>query len=175
MWHDNFRDMPGKEEKAAALGIPFESGTAHIRYYNREYKLCFTTGDIIPVNKSQNVPFFDAMFIYHLFWYSSSHPKAALEYIPFRDVPGTSVFDAAFKKSSAEPFANHFSGRLDSFCKACESLSGTKLPYGDAGYSIPIWGNLYLRIIFWDGDEEFPASVNVLFDKNIKSLPCLIR
>lgn len=166
-WHDTFRDMPDKESKAAALDIPLKSGIVHIRYYNREYTLNFKTGDIIPENKSQTVPFYDAMFIYHLFRYSSPHPKAAFEYVPFRDVPGTAVFDAAFKKSSTDPFAKHFSGRLDAFCKACESLNGTKLPYGDAGYSLPVWKDLYLRIIFWDGDEEFPASVNVLFDRNI--------
>lgn len=167
MWHDKFRDMPCKEEKAAALGIPVSNGKAYISYYGREYNLDFATGDILPLNPEKAVTFYDSMFIYHLFWFSADHPYASFEYVPFRDVPGAAVFDAAFKKLSIDPMTQRFNGRIDAFCKACESLNAEKIPYGDAGYSIPVWNNLKLHIILWDGDDEFPASVTVLFDKNI--------
>jgi len=166
MWQNMFRNMPNKEEKAAALGIPVENNSIHITYYSRQYLLDFITGDIISLSENSEIPFWDKMFIYHLFWYSSDSPLASKEYIPFQDIPGTKVFYAAFQKS-IPPFTTHFNGRIDAFCNACENLGGIKIPYGDAGYSIPIWGNLYLQIIFWDGDDEFPASATILFDKNI--------
>lgn len=167
IWREKFRNMPEKEEKAKALGIPVKNGIARINYYNRIYDLDFTTGAIIPRNGSSEVPFYDSMFVYHLFWYSVNHPSISENYVPFRDVPGAAVFDSAFKKLTLAPLAEHFNGRLSAFCKACESLNGEKLPYGDAAYSIPIWNLLKLHIIFWDGDDEFPASATLLFDKSI--------
>lgn len=166
MWHDNFRQMENKEEKASELGIPIENGCFKITYCRRSYEVDIISGDITPLEATGKVPFYDAMFIYHLFWFSKKNPVAAREYIPFKDIPTTGVFDAAFQRS-VKPLAERFNGRIDAFCKACESLGAEKLPYGDAGYSIPIWRDLYLQIILWDGDDEFPASVNVLFDKNI--------
>ena len=166
MWQDMFRNMPDKEEKSVALGIPVQNNKVHITYYSRPYLLDFITGKISSLSENKEIPFYHKMFIYHLFWYSSEFPFAAKEYVPLQDVPSTKVFYAAFQKS-IPPLTAHFNGRIDAFCKACESLGGIKLPFGDAGYSIPIWGNLYLQIILWDGDEEFPASATILFDKNI--------
>lgn len=166
LWQNNFCSMPNKEEKAHELGIPVENGKFKITYCCRSYEVELASGNIIPLNRSAEVPFFDAMFIYHLFWFSKKNPVAAREYIPFKDIPSTGVFDAAFQRS-VKPLAQRFNGRIDAFCKACESLGAEKIPYGDAGYAIPLWKDLYLQIIIWDGDDEFPASVNVLFDKNI--------
>ena len=165
-WQNTFRNMPNKEEKAVALCIPVENNSVRITYYGRQYLLDFITGDIISLSENEEIPFYHKMFIYHLFWYSLDHPRAAKEYIPFQDIPSTKVFYAAFQKSVL-PLTVRFNGRIDAFCKACESLGGIPLPFGDAGYSIPIWGNLYLQIILWDGDDEFPASATILFDKNI--------
>ena len=167
MWRDRFRNMPGKEKKAAVLGINAENGTARILYYNRLYDVDFDTGDIASVNGSGEMPFYDAMFIYHLFWFSAENPVVSGNFVPFRDIPGAAVFDAAFKKLSIDPMTQRFNGRIDAFCKACESLNAARIPYGDAGYSIPVWNDLELHVILWDGDDEFPASATVLFDKNI--------
>ena len=166
LWHDNFRDMENKEEKAQELGLSIENGHFKITYCRRSYEVNLSSGDITPADGRNTVPFFDAMFIYHLFWFSKKNPVAAREYIPFKDIPTTGVFDAAFKRS-VKPLADRFNGRIDAFCKACESLGAKKLPYGDAGYAVQVWKDLYLQIIIWDGDDEFPASVTILFDKNI--------
>ena len=166
LWRDNFCSMTNKDDKAAELGIPVENGKFKITYCTRSYEVELESGSITPISFSGDVPFYDAMFIYHLFWFSKKNPVAAHEYIPFKDIPTTGVFDAAFQRS-VKPIALRFNGRLDAFCRACESLNAKKLPHGDAGYAIPIWKDLWLHIIIWDGDDEFPASVTVLFDKNI--------
>ena len=166
LWQNNFRSMEDKEEKAAELGIPIKNGKFEITYCTRTYHVDLESGDITPVSFLGKVPFYDAMFIYHLFWFSKKNPVAAKKYIPFKDIPTTGVFDAAFQRS-VKPLAKQFDGRLEAFCRACEKVGGKKLPYGDAGYSIPVWKDLYIQIIMWDGDDEFPASANVLFDKNI--------
>ena len=46
-------------------------------------------------------------------------------------------------------------------------MGSRPFPYGDAGFLVPAFEKVPLQVIFWDGDEEFPASVNLLFDRNI--------
>ena len=38
---------------------------------------------------------------------------------------------------------------------------------GDAGYILPVFPFLKIAVLFWDGDEEFQAQANMLFDSNI--------
>ena len=49
---------------------------------------------------------------------------------------------------------------------ALESLGGRKLPSGDVGYEIDVFPCIPVQVLFWEGDEEFPAQCNLLFDKS---------
>lgn len=55
------------------------------------------------------------------------------------------------------------------FAAACEALGGKKVPFGDIGYRIPVWGEVDILIKFYASDEEFPAQTTVLFDENLLS------
>lgn len=166
-WKSVFASMQDTRGKASSLGITAEAdGSALITYFGRKYRLDLDTGDIHP-ESSGDVPVFDAMFIYHLFWFSSEHPTISGVFVPFRDVRGAAVFEPAFKKSAIDRLTKTFSGKTALFIAACESLGGRRLPYGDAGYAINVFGSMELELIFWDGDDEFPPSANILFDKNI--------
>ena len=45
-----------------------------------------------------------------------------------------------------------------------ERKNGKKLPWSDAGYELKAFECIPVRFLFWDGDDEFPAQGNVLFD-----------
>ena len=56
---------------------------------------------------------------------------------------------------------------LEELRRACDALGGRPLPQGDAGYQILAFDCMPLQFIFWDGDDEFPAQANILFDADI--------
>ena len=62
-----------------------------------------------------------------------------------------------------------FDADREGFAAACESLGGEKVPYGDIGYRIPVWGEVSMIIKFFVSDDEFPAQLTVLFDENLLS------
>lgn len=39
-----------------------------------------------------------------------------------------------------------------------------KQPWSDVGYELRAFACIPIRFLFWEGDEEFPAQANVLFD-----------
>ena len=57
-----------------------------------------------------------------------------------------------------------FQGRLSELERACVGLEGKKLPWSDAGYELKAFDCIPVRFLFWEGDDEFPAQGNLLFD-----------
>ena len=62
---------------------------------------------------------------------------------------------------------NHkFGSRLEKFKEIMECIGAVSVRLGDIGYELELFEELYLRFIFWEGDEEFPASSQILFSSN---------
>ena len=59
-----------------------------------------------------------------------------------------------------------FGNRLDAFKNIMEKLKGTPRNYGDAAYEFQFLENLKLCFVLWAGDEEYPASAQILFSDN---------
>lgn len=81
----------------------------------------------------------------------------------------TAAFGRVFHQNlleSREPFADAIEEDPAAFCRACETLGGKSVKLGDIGYAIELFDGLAIALQFWEGDEEFPAKVNFLWDEN---------
>lgn len=67
---------------------------------------------------------------------------------------------------SRDPFAEAIQEKPESFCWACKMLGGKPVKLGDIGYAIELFDGLCIALQFWEGDEEFPAKLNFLWDEN---------
>ena len=48
--------------------------------------------------------------------------------------------------------------------EAAHKLDGMKLGYGDAAFAFHVLPRVPLAVIYWRGDEDFPANCQILFD-----------
>ena len=67
-------------------------------------------------------------------------------------------------RAALDAAARTFDGHLAKLHRACQALDGRPLKQGDAGYEILAFDCMPLQFVFWDGDDEFPAQGNILFD-----------
>lgn len=70
---------------------------------------------------------------------------------------------------SGELFAGRaltFSGREQALARACEALGGEAFGKGDVAYRLPLFDFLPVVFQFWSADDEFPASLQLLWDKH---------
>jgi hypothetical protein len=67
---------------------------------------------------------------------------------------------------SHEETAARFQDRCDALARACERLGGAPEGKGDVSYAIPVFRDFRILFQFWEGDDEFPASIKYLFDEN---------
>lgn len=59
-----------------------------------------------------------------------------------------------------------FTGRTAALACACRALGGKSAEKGDVAYELALFPFLPLLLRFWDADEDFPASLQLLVDRN---------
>ena len=84
----------------------------------------------------------------------------------FREMPWGEMYIKPYTGRVLTRAAFTFGFRLDAFRAACEKLGGTKLPHGDAGYEFTLIGDYKIRILVWEGDDEFPPNAQVIYSDN---------
>ena len=87
-------------------------------------------------------------------------------WISFRELPGGMHYEKAFQGYSGDALVRALKGDLARFKAAAEALNGTPHPMADAAYSFWALPRVPVAVVFWEGDEEFPAKAQVLFDSS---------
>ena len=59
-----------------------------------------------------------------------------------------------------------FSGKAEALARSCQALQGKKLDQGDVAYQLDLLPFLPLQLVFWEADEDFPASLQFFVDRN---------
>ena len=67
---------------------------------------------------------------------------------------------------SRDPWADRFAADPEGFRKACEALGGRPFPTGDVACILEIFDGLPVVVQLWFAEEEFPASLRLLWDEN---------
>ena len=84
----------------------------------------------------------------------------------YRDLPWGTVYETPFRGRCIIRMSRTYGTRPDAFIRACEGVGGVRLPANGIAYEIPFMPGLYLRFTLWEGDDEFPASAQILFSDN---------
>lgn len=109
----------------------------------------------------------EAMTIYDVLCCSREDCHLAFEWVNVKSL--SSVRGGTLEKGSDffHSAGKYFEGKAEALSRACEKLGGKKLEKGDAACELSLFLFLPVIVRFWDADEEFPASLQILVDKNI--------
>jgi len=144
--------------------LKIEKDHLTLRYFGRKYGLRLSDFSIVPMEGDGLIAQNTRLTIYTLLWYCKPDAHLTGDFRPFEALKGAGPFGPAFKKGVIEPFAAAFSGKTDALKQACTALGGKKLPISDVGFQINAFDCIPVQFYFWDGDDEFPAQANILFD-----------
>lgn len=86
-------------------------------------------------------------------------------WIGFQELPDGMFYRRAFQGYSGDQLIRSLAGDIGSFRAAAVALDGTPLEMGDAAFAFEVLPRVSLAVVWWDGDEEFPANATVLFDR----------
>ncbi|MDO4649953.1 MAG: DUF3786 domain-containing protein [Eubacteriales bacterium] len=166
-WKKKFLEM-NHEELAERFHYRLDEERIYITYYSHEFAIDRKTGEIQRLDAPEKAVGFDtALLFYNMFHYAVSDPKPSGELVPFRKVKRVYPFETAYKNTTLKQMAIRFEGKCEEMRQACLALGGKPIPQGDVGYLLESLPGLQVAVIFWDGDDEFQAQANMLFDSNI--------
>ena len=137
-------------------------GRLHLSLWGREVSLTFPGLVAYDEFERELNPAFQALLIYHLF--TSDGSPAAGHFIAFSELPDGKFYAQAFQGYTGDELRRHFGDDGMRFERAARQQGGQSYPLGDAAFEFQFLPSLALLVVYWAGDEDLPASYQVLFD-----------
>jgi hypothetical protein len=109
--------------------------------------------------------YFDLFVIYYLLRVKNIHPTE--EWVSEKDLPGGSTFFRGPHLIPTERISKRFGNDLLGFKTWCEKLGGSPIDMADAAYRFSITADIPVAVLYWTGDEDFPAEAKVLYDRSV--------
>ena len=88
------------------------------------------------------------------------------KFLTYREIPWGEVYFKQFQGRCLFRLAFGFGGKLDAFREIMERVGAQAISSGDVGYELEFMKGLFVRLILWAGDDEFPPSAQILFSDN---------
>lgn len=109
-----------------------------------------------------------AIIILHYLATADGKPLTG-RWIAYRHLPGGDIYIDPFQKRAVTPFLKTFGERPEDFKKAASALGGYSAETSGISMVIPVMPRVPICFSIWPGDDELPASANILFDETASS------
>ena len=150
---------------SAGLGGPYKGDHLEIQSLGQSYRI--STQGIWKVDGKE--PNISVRIILCHYLLQAGQGKLTGEWVSYRDFKDSAFFISNFQVNVEDRITQYFAGRASDLEEAARHLDGE--PYGgfqtgDVCYYFLALPKVPLLLVFYDKDEDFPASCKVLFDKS---------
>lgn len=160
-----------QEDMVKKYGLECDRDYLYLKFLGDRYRISRKSGE---AEVSDGTGAFAAcgdfsvvMTIYDVLCYPKGTPRLAREWCPLHGLqatmssPNADIFN--------QKFANAFAGHTDRLQRACEKMGGAQLPIAagaDVYCQFALFPFFPIQFRFWDADDEFPARIQLLWDRN---------
>ncbi len=96
------------------------------------------------------------------------------EWISFKETDGGKAFWPAFQEGVMKPLTEGFQKDREGLARNLRERLGCKVVEGgDVAIEVMAFPGIFVRIIFWDGEDDLPAEATMLFDRGLNSIYCM--
>lgn len=149
------------EEMALRSGAKWDGKTFTLTLLGTAYAITHPEYSLEPANAPLPLQTFLLRFLLE-----GKKGAVSTDYKTFREMPWGELYIQPFTGRVLTRAAFTFGTRIDKFRKAAEALGGLPLSHGDAGYEFELTDNYRLRLLVWEGDDEFPPNAQLLYTEN---------
>lgn len=156
---------------AGADGVPNGSNEFRLHCLNGEYRVTWPDLVVYPAASDDVLSSAEpctanlqALILYYLAMADGTPPAG--NWIAFRELPDGWLYHQAFQGYTGDELVRAYGNDVDAFRAAAEALGGRRIDIGDAGYAFDIMPRVWMAVVYWLGDDEFPPNAKVLFDES---------
>ena len=164
-YEEKFRELSPEEAVSRLPDVKWDGKEFYVNLLGREYAISHPECVIRPLDGGKLPPIPVQTFLLRYLLESKSVGWAG-EWKTFREMPWGEMYIKPYTGRVLTRAAFTFGTRVAKFREACEKMGALSLPHGDAGYQFDFVDGYRMRILVWEGDDEFPPNAQVLYSDN---------
>ena len=152
-------------DAVARLNVKWDEKEFYVNLLGREYAISHPEYALRALDGGALPPLPVQTFLLRYLLESKAASWAG-EWKTFREMPWGEMYIKPYTGRVLTRAAFTFGTRLTAFKAAAEKMGAAPVSHGDAGYEFDLIGNFRMRILVWEGDDEFPPNAQVLYSDN---------
>jgi hypothetical protein len=156
-------------ETSNRCAVPFDPGGSVfcVRLMGAPYKVSFPQFDARAAGEAESPAIKDnERLILMRYLCEGRHVPRRGGQLAYDEIPNGALYLSNFRIRCVRRAARSLGGDIKSFEKAMTGFHAERLPHGDAGFRFEFVSGIYMSVILWEGDDEFAASAQIMFDDN---------
>jgi len=137
----------------------------YVDFLGKSYRICRKSGSIFHCRDGSQAAFSEVLSIFDLLCHDGRDKFISGTFAPVNSLKGSPRAGGVGTDFHSET-AVRFDRDPDAFRRACENLGGVCINMGDIGFQFPVFQDLSVILKFYHADEDFPASLTLLWDSN---------
>ncbi|MDO4621732.1 MAG: DUF3786 domain-containing protein [Eubacteriales bacterium] len=161
-----------QEQLIQKFSLDADEENIYISFLGQTYAVNRVLGNVVIPGSFQPLPVDVVMAIYNVLTHSAEVqelPVLSGTWYTLNQLGGLLAAGHTAKLQTPEVL-KPFEGKVDELRKVCEDMGGIPAKGGDVSYQLPVFPFLPMWFQYWDADDEFPASVQFLWDKDAEKL-----
>ena len=160
------KDLEERAEKAGAVYQKDKEGEkVLILYFSEPYTIHFPKIEFYSLNK-KTVSLVTRVLLLHYLLRADGSPVTG-RWVGYKEIPGGLLYAGVFARRVTDPLVKKYGKSAKLFHEVGIRLGGASAGVGDASFNLKILPCVPLQYVLWEGDEEFPPSVQLLFDASV--------
>lgn len=157
------------EERAKKAGADYRKekngGEIIIYFFSEPYHIQFPQIEFSSPNK-KTVSLVTRILLLHYIIRADGTPLTG-KWVAYKEIPGGLLYTNVFTRRVTEPLQRKFGKSAKGFKEVGIQSGGKPLEIGDASFILQAFPFVSFQYVFWEEDEEFPSSVQLLFDASV--------
>jgi hypothetical protein len=157
------------EERAMKAGANYEGERSRekitLRFFSQPYTIQFPEVEFHSPSQKV-VSLVTRILILHYLIRADGYSLTG-KWVAYKDIPGGLLYAGVFARRVTEPLQKRFGKSARSFKETGIRFGGEPVEIGDASFILHAFPCVPLQYVLWEGDEEFPPSVQLLFDASV--------
>lgn len=153
-----------QEKLIARWHLRHDDEYLYVAFLGRDYQVCRKSGKVLRWD-GNIAQFEETLSIFDFLCHEGEEKKISGVYAPVNSLKGTppsvGVGTDFYGKT-----AKRFDSDPQGFCSACKALGAQQVEMGDLAFQFPVFDDMTAVLKFYFSDEDFPATVTLLWDYN---------
>ena len=138
-----------------------KQGFFSVSIWEEPFKLTYPALEVFNPKSPLILP--NQALLFYYFFTADGFPPSN-RWISFTELPDGMFYTQAFQNYTGKELARNFQDDRLSFEEAANASGGTQVEFGGISYEYTLLPNISLLVVFWEGDDDFPSTFQMLFD-----------